>query len=323
MSDDVEEQNTDPLAELTAGFNEGLENSSRPEEDPLDFSKPDSDATPEPDKSDETTAKDGGDTPAAEETPAKEDTPAEPPVTEAPKAEPPKAAVVPQDEADKLYKLLDQRLPAQPEPKAKEPEPEKPVLSEEEATRLKELTNDYKDVTELFQLQSKQMAAVISKEVARQVAQIKSEFEQQLQPVQSSVQRTAAQQYDDVVKSAHPEVYDAEKSKEFGDALVDWVKNQPAYLRDAYVQAFQSPDAQDAVDLITRFKNETGRAAEAQAEAPASTPVASKSQDTERDKKLRQMVQPDSRQTKVSDSKDPLDFEGGFNEMVREMNRAG
>lgn len=303
----------DPLADFAAGFDEGTAPVASNDADPLDF--------------------DDKPAPVAE----KEEAPEEAPKAEAPKKEEPVAKdVVPQDEAAKIYDMLDRRLPKEqplvedkkPTPK-EEPkaEPEKPALTADETARLKELSSEWKDVSEMFALQAKQMSDAVSKEVARQVAEIKREFSATLQPIQQDVQMSAADRYDTAVKAQHPEVYDKTQSEAFGNELVDWVKSQPTYLREAYAQAFNSPDPQDAIDLITRFKKDTGKessgtTSEQPVETPA-VPAKTAPKDDSRDKKLRQMAQPMSRQTKGAEGDDPLDFEGGFKEMVRQMERTG
>lgn len=332
MADDVDNQNTDDtVANFNAGFLEGIGDG---EPDPLDFAdKPETppkkevkeeaaeEADNEPPETDHAgEGEEGDETPplAAEDKPAEK--PAKPPLTK--------------DQTQDIYDMLDKRLPKeqpleQPKPAEKpeakkEPEPEKPALTEEEVARLKELNGEWKDVSEMVALQLKSVSDTISKEVAKQVSAIKQEFEQRLQPVQQSVEMTALDRYDAAVKEVHPEVYDKEMSKAFGDELVEWVQKQPAYLRNAYAEAFGSPDPQDAIDLITRFKNETGKVAEeskGEPEEPAApAETASKA---DKDNRLKLMKKPTSRQTKGAESDDPLDFEGGFKEMVREMSRAG
>jgi len=309
-----------PAEDFNGGFLEGIDDAIV---DPLDFAdKP---------------------VVAEVETPKVEDSPKEEPKVEEPPAEPVAATkpepVTPAVDTAQILELLDKRLPKEPQAlqpapvpapvveTKKEPEPEKPVLSAEETARLDELQKDWKDVTELMQLQSRVTADAIAKEVAKQVAAqvtaLESKFsalEQNMKPVQESVQLSAEERYDAAVKAVHPEIYDPKQSQSFGDELVSWVKSQPAYLRDAYSQAISSTNPQDAIDLINRFKAETGKATPVAEETPPPAPTADAG---DKAKKLKLMAQPTSRPTKGAESDDPLDFEGGFKEMAREIQRAG
>jgi hypothetical protein len=319
--DKVDDKQDDTVASFNEGFLEGIDDTV----DPLDFAD-----KPETPPKKEVVAE--ADEPVEQdETEGEEETPPVVAEKEEPAKEEPKAPLT-KDRADEIYDLLEKRLPKEqpleqpkaPEPAAKkEPEPEKPALTEEEVARLKELNTEWKDVSEMVALQLKSVADTISKEVAKQVAEIKRDVEQRIQPVQQSVELSAAERYDSAVREVHPEVYDPAASKAFGDELVEWVQKQPKYLQTAYTQAFESPDPQDAIDLITRFKNETGKVKEPEGEPePAAAPVETTAE-ADKNKRLQLLKKPTSRQTKGADGDDPLDFEGGFKEMVREMSRAG
>jgi len=318
MVDKVEDtDNKNPAENFNEGFLEGISDSDVTDVDPLDFAdKPESAPVVKAVVEDEQEDVDAE---------GEEDAPA--PVAE--KEEKPKPV---KDHTAEIVEMLDKRLPKesplQPAPAAveqkKEPEPVKPALTDEETNRLKELSGEWKDVNEMVALQMKTVADTVAKEVARQVADIKKDFESRLQPVQQSVELSAAERYDRAVKEFHPEVYDKTQSKAFGDELVQWVNKQPNYLQQAYLQAFDSQDPQDAIDLITRFKSETGKDKQEHGESQTETSESSteKVSDEDKSKRLRLMKKPTSRQTKGAESDDPLDFEGGFKEMVREQQRA-
>lgn len=329
MVDKVDDKQKDTVASFNEGFLEGIDATP----DPLDFvDKPET-----PPKKEVVAEVDDEETDVVAEQADEEDgSEDETPPLAAEKPEPVKEAAKPpisKDRADEIYDLLEKRLPKEqpleqpktPEPAAKkEPEPEKPALTDEEVARLKELNTEWKDVSEMVALQLKSVADTISKEVARQVAEIKRDVEQRIQPVQQSVELSAAERYDSAVREVHPEVYDPKMSKAFGDELVDWVQKQPTYLRNAYAQAFDSADPQDAIDLISRFKTETGKVVEESTGEPAAPAApAETSAEADKNKRLQLLKKPTSRQTKGAESDDPLDFEGGFKEMVREMSRAG
>ena len=305
-----------PIEDFNAGFTEGMADTVLPDVDPLDF-----DDKPVPETVDEVEEVEGD--------------PGEGTKGEVTEKEEPTSVVVPEpakDYAAEVAAMLDKRLPKeQPleQPKApvkaeKEPEPEKAALTDEETTRLKELSGEWGDVSEMLALQLKTVSKSISQEVAKQIADARKEFADQLQPVQRSVETSAAQRYDAAVQEKHPEVYDKVHSKVFGDELVAWVNGQPDYLRDAYAQAFSSENPEDAIDLITRFKAETGKVVESTEEASLETADSPADTDTKssKSKRLKLMAAPTSRQTKVTDGDDPSDFEGGFNEIARQLARA-
>jgi hypothetical protein len=296
-----------PAEDFNAGFLAGLETT---EPDPLDFADKPVVAKDEP------AVEPVVETPApvvAVETPA--------PVTPTPV------------DTAQIIDMLDKRLPPKVEPAAlqpaapvvaeapKAPEPAKPVLSDAETERLEELAKGWPDVQEMLQLNSRVVADTVAREVAKAVAGVQAEFnafKQSMKPVQDSVQLSAEERFDSTVKAAHPEMYDPKGSDAFADELVDWVKKQPAWMREAAANALQSANPQDSIDLITQFKKDTGKVTEV---TEKQTPPPAVTDKTNKEKRLEQMTKPTSRQTKGAESDDPLDYEGGFKEMAREIAR--
>jgi hypothetical protein len=283
------------LDDFAAGFSEGMEDST---------SSQSFDAAPEskPESQESTDAPEVAETSVDEPTPEPE---AEP--------EPEKPAAGISD----LMNLLDQRLP-KPAEKVEQAEPEpaaakvEPLFTPEQEARLEELRSNWSEVNELLELQSKAQSDVIAKQVAEQVAAIKREMEAKIRPVEQVAAQTAQDKYNDIVKSVHPEVFDPKVGQQLGKDLVGWIESQPGYLKQAYIAAYNSTDPQDAIDLLARFKKESGKYTASKAPAPV---------DEVKQQRLKKMQQPASRPSSASEAADPSDFDGGFKEMAQALDQ--
>lgn len=83
-----------------------------------------------------------------------------------------------------------------------------------------------------------------------------------LQPVVRSVQQNEATKHYDAIVAAHPDY------PQMYDGIVSWIDKQPEYMKNAYLHVAKNGSSADVIDLVSRFKQETG--------TPKVTPAAAK-----------------------------------------------
>jgi len=153
------------------------------------------------------------------------------------------------DDLAKVIKQAVQPAPApQPVPQPREPEPE---YTAEEAARVEQYQKDFPDVYAAEQLiRRSEYKAVVGYMFSQFAPIIKAQNEQiaalsnrnHMEEV-----RTQVQDYDDV-----------------RDKVIQWIDQQPDYLKPAYIAVAQRGNAQQVADLIDRYKRDTGYVAPAQ-----------------------------------------------------------
>lgn len=92
----------------------------------------------------------------------------------------------------------------------------------------------------------------MAKAIKRLLAKQRREIEESLQPMVASVHEDAKAKHFSTIKSEH---------KDF-DALIgdvaEWVDSQPDYIKNGMQSVLNQGDAQEVIDLVSRFKKDTG-----------------------------------------------------------------
>lgn len=184
--------------------------------------------------------------------------------------------------------------------------PEDPAASED-AEQLAAIRKDWPEIDRLLQAEIQRVRVEGRAEAQRLVKEAVEAVRREMAPVIASTQTMTQNQFMATVTTAHPDF------QQLAHPILRWIDKQPDYLKAAYVQAFHSPNPQDAIDLITRFKSETGRVRE--------NPTPERKE--EKKEKLKLLKQPGSRRTGVIDSADPLDYEGAFREAAERFDKTG
>lgn len=145
-------------------------------------------------------------------------------------------------------------------PPAPTPAPEAAsVYTPEEATELADLQKEWPDMHRLFSLMSRQL----------QVDTLNyafSEVSKAITPLQETVGAYTTNDHMAAIYEAH-EDYDA-----VYQPTMEWIENQPSFLKTAYQNVVKQGTAEDVAEMIQRFKNETGWVAPT-AGTPAAKPA--------------------------------------------------
>lgn len=153
----------------------------------------------------------------------------------------------PQPEAE-MQAAFDQAAPAKP---VKEAEPDYQLLYEQECQRLKALEDQFRAERETWKQQrpaQQAQQAMNNADVAQLMAALL--MERHLQ----------------AIAQAHPDWREIAASQD----LAAWIDSHPGYLATSLRQVVDTGEAEEVIDLLTRFKQ--ARATAGQAVAPAITP---------------------------------------------------
>ncbi len=179
--------------------------------------------------------------------------------------------------------------------------PYEPTEEEKKAmdTFAKEFPNEYMAV----QAQLKSERKAMSGEIYKAVQEVLQQVSQVVTPLAQGFADEATEKHVKAIYEAHKDYDDVI------DAIPAWVKKQPAYLRDAYGRVLKEGSTQEVIDLVARFKQETGRTA-----APPPKKDEPKPGPTPED--IAAGLPVTSRRTGPSEraSKNMQDFDGAFDE---------
>lgn len=205
---------------------------------------------------------------------------------------------------DRLEQLLGQK-DEQDQPEEPQAEQPQSIYSEEEQAKVDEFKAEWPDVAEGIELLMKGYRQRIMQEMSQQI-------EPMVTPAVQFAQQSQAQQHVQQLEAAHPDyatIY---------DDIVGWVDEQPEYLKNAYTQVAQNGSTQEVIDLISRFKAETGRD---QTKPEKSQPKAEKRDRTlpdEAKKAAASLGVVNSQRSAQAKAEDPNDFEGAWADATRE-----
>jgi hypothetical protein len=153
--------------------------------------------------------------------------------------------------------------PSQPPPQAYQaPYQEPPLFSAEEATQLQTFYNDWPDVARATET----MIRGILQQTARRMYQdMASSLAPYLQTIDTLADRAQLSEL-----QGHVPDYETVSTQ-----LTSWAAKQPAYLRSAYEHVIKSGTAGEVIDLINRYKQDTGGQSQAGAPAAPAAPAPS------------------------------------------------
>ena len=147
--------------------------------------------------------------------------------------------------------------PPPPAPAAKEEPPVPPPepLSDVEKARLAELEGEWGDISEMLTLRDKVVKAKLEQEIADRLGKTVQELREGLAPIVQDHVSSRIEAHRAAILAAHPD------SETVSPEVKKWIATQPAYLKAAMEQVYDAGTTQDVIDLFSRFKKETGRAA--------------------------------------------------------------
>lgn len=237
----------------------------------------------------------------AEEQPAAEPVAEEQPAEPAPAQEPPaeeKRQPTP-EEVQAYYAAIAQQQAQQQAPQQEQP----PLLAQEEVAALNEFRKEWPDVAKAVDIQSKVLAHQV-------IDYVFKEFAKEITP--------KLQQLEDLAERTHFEdVYNAvDDYDDIRDKVIQWVGQQPDYLRNAYGYVVQYGTPEQIADLTHRWRVETGQM---QQQAPARAAPPPPRQPSPAVRQAAAALAPvSSKRSNVTTVDDPNDFDAAFSRFAKE-----
>lgn len=179
-----------------------------------------------------------------------------------------------------------------------------PIYSAEEQTELADLQKEWPDLHRLFTLMSRQVQH-------ETLTYAFSEMERVLTPLQSSVGTLAGNEHMAAIYEVHAD-YD-----QVYQPVMNWIEQQPSFLKAAYQNVVDKGTAQDVAEMITRFKTETKWQEAPRAAAPVTPAVPSPATPVLSNAAMKAATAIGAVGTKrsgVPTAQDPLDFDGAWAE---------
>jgi hypothetical protein len=181
---------------------------------------------------------------------------------------------------------------------------EQPIYSEEEQRVLEEFQAEWPEVSQGIELMFRKQKQQLMQEVRQQ-------FEPLVVPAYEMAQQMQGDQHYNQLVEAHPD-YDTIHAD-----VIGWIEKQPEYLKNAFTHVAQEGSTQDVIDMISRFKAETGVSTDqGQSQTPRTrqAPRARKRQPDEAKQAAQSLGVVNSQRSSTPGVEDPNDFDSAWNE---------
>ena len=193
-------------------------------------------------------------------------------------------------------------------PEAYVPKTADDFLTAEQKAALAVFDSDWNDVAPVVR---DLLAATIQAERANIRQEVMAEVGQTLAPVQQLAAKSQGDAFNSAVEAAHPDW------REVAQKLPEWIESDPL-VRDRLMDVYQNGTAQEAINLISRFKQATGQPSAAPVKpaspAPQVTPKAAPSKAA----LAATMAPPRAQRSATTAAKDPADFDAAFEEAAKQ-----
>jgi hypothetical protein len=181
-------------------------------------------------------------------------------------------------------------------------------LSEDEKTALTDVVTNFPEVATLIQAVQRTTFAKAENAFAAKIAELERRLTQQMAPALQTAQTVAHSAFETAVLKEHSDAFTVLPKVE------EWIATKPKFLQDAYNKVLDSSTAQETIQLLSLFKQETGSAQpDVTSDKVKQENNAADEAKRLKDKKLTSMEGVRSRQTATKSSIDEDDFEGAFN----------
>lgn len=142
-------------------------------------------------------------------------------------------------------------------PKAEAPqhvEPAKNTAPVVDDTDFDKFAEEWPEVAKAMKAREERIKAAYVDQMQEQLAQIKQELLQTVQPVVHQYQQSEEDRFLSTIKSQHPDAL------ELLPEVEKWAAGLPTYMKVGVDHALSKGTAEDVIALYTTFKKETGRA---------------------------------------------------------------
>ena len=248
------------------------------------------------------------DEPAPVETPQGE----VPPVEEPPVEEPAKTATD-EDILARFAELVESRRaqePPHPQPQYQQPQPQpqpqpRELFSPEEKTTLATFEKDWPDVAKAVAIRERAFAQQL-------VGYVFSEVASTIRPLFGQVGTLAERTQVEEIQAREPEY------AQLRDHVINWIDQQPAYLKPSYEYVRDHGTADEVADLIQRFKQANGLGQRQAAPQQRTPPVPEEQPLPPAARRAVAALAPvNSKRSVVIQGNDPADFDSAFENFAK------
>ena len=181
-----------------------------------------------------------------------------------------------------------------------------PELTADEKAAREQFAKDWPDHASVLEKREEFFKQQMEARFTRAIGAVAQKIYEDFAPFAKVAADTSRKTFREYVIEKHSD-FDAVKPR-----LEGWIKEQPAYLRDAYMRAYTDGTAEDVADLTQRFKDATGVKPQAPNTPAQPTPQASN------DGKADALAPVTARRTKPEPSgPDMSDFDTAFDEAAQ------
>jgi len=170
-------------------------------------------------------------------------------LTDPPAVEPPAEVI----NYEQRFKSLEGRFNAVVEENRRLKDPVPPTIKEEALPPGKSEGPESGTLLEGFTEEYPEIAEAVLQLVDQKVNQSASQIEQRVAPLEAEKKRTATETHFAAIGNVHADYETVAGSPEFSQ----WIDSQPDYVSQACHQVVQQGTANQVVDLLTRFKENT------------------------------------------------------------------
>jgi hypothetical protein len=183
------------------------------------------------------------------------------------------------------------------------------VPSADEQKVIEDYKKEWPDIARAQELLAKQLEGALTERLLNVSHAVLQRVYQDVHPVLQHHTSSALDQHEKAIRQAHTD-FDA-----VIDAVPAWIEKQPKYLQPALKAAFEEGTTEAVIDLVTRFKESTGRVTP---QKPEQTPVVTPKPATDPAAAAALAPVSSKRSTAAPSTtgKDPNDFDGAFDEAV-------
>jgi hypothetical protein len=150
--------------------------------------------------------------------------------------------------------------------KAKEAEYKPYVPNDDEKKQLDHFKAEWSDISQAVDIRIKEIEGVLTQRILNAAQTVLQLVNQDVAPVLQRQTVDAETRHFATIKAAHSD-YDAVIADVPG-----WIQKQPKYLQTALQAAYDGGDAEAVTDLISRFKESTGRVTPQKSEQTPASP---------------------------------------------------
>jgi hypothetical protein len=213
----------------------------------------------------------------------------------------------------KLNEKLDKALTKEPQGRKEEvTEPQAPIAyeySEDEKKVLAEYEKEWDEHAKVLSIREKKLVHDLEQKFVQALDVVLAELNKGLAPVLENTVSLSRERHFSAIRDAHRDY------EELKEPISKWIDQHPAYLRDAMRKVYDEGDTKGTIDLIERYKKETGKQTTSHMQTQNKGPQVVK--DIVSEAKVAATAPVQARRTVVQTSGvDPNDYDAAWKEAV-------